>query len=64
MDVCEICRQELDPADPEVIYALKLVRAWTMGGQKADEGLGAYFHERCFSAATDYEQRPKPAQAG
>ena len=63
--ICETCREQVRPAsEPGIVYAVELIRAETMGPTTEYlEGLGSFFHERCFPAES-LRWRRKPLPAG
>ena len=60
--ICETCHGRIDPADPSLVYAVELVSTGSMGDPHGvAEGLGAWFHERCYPATSRrYRRKPKP----
>jgi hypothetical protein len=58
--VCSGCGVRVDPADPDVQRWIPLRRFQTFGAPQIAEGLGEYFHRRCFTGG-DYrldQERP------
>lgn len=61
MYICETCREEVEPADSGIVYAVEMVDATTMTGPGAIEGLGVFFHEGCYPhSSSDYRRKPMP----
>ena len=59
--ICETCHARVEPSDPDVVYAVKVERLDTMGGPQYSEGMGAYFHTRCYpEGSLRYKRKPKP----
>jgi hypothetical protein len=59
--ICETCHAPVEPADADVVYAVELVRADTLAGTEYLEGMGVYFHTRCFpEGSMRYRRKPKP----
>ena len=59
--ICEMCRERVEPADPDVVYAVEVVRIDRMGGTDYVEGMGSYFHEWCYpEGSPQYRRKPKP----
>jgi hypothetical protein len=57
----ETCHARVEPADADVVFAVELVRADSMRGTEYVEGMGAYFHTRCYpEGSTRYKRKPKP----
>jgi hypothetical protein len=53
--ICEACREEVDPEDPDVMFAHKMVETRTVdGGRELIEGLGVYFHRAHFPGGKHY----------
>jgi hypothetical protein len=49
MFTCGQCKNELDPSDADVVYAVSLIEVTAFGvGTRLAEGLGNYFHGSCF----------------
>jgi hypothetical protein len=47
--ICERCRERVDPDDPSLIRAAKVVRtAGFKVGVEEDEGMPVLFHESCW----------------
>ena len=46
--ICEGCRQILEPDDPGVVRAFEQKDVSGFGRREVIDGLGVYFHERCF----------------
>ena len=60
--ICPTCKGRVEPADADVLYAVELQRADTFGGTEYLEGMGAYFHTRCYpEGSTRYRRKPKPS---
>jgi hypothetical protein len=59
--ICPTCHARVEPADADVVYAVEIKRFDTMGGPQYSEGMGAYFHARCYlEGSTRYKRKPKP----
>jgi hypothetical protein len=54
VSACEACREEIDPDDPSIAHAVEIVDVRTMGDTAPNEvdGLGVFFHERCFPSTS------------
>ena len=61
-DICETCRERVEPSDPDVLYAVELKEVGGFGtGREYAEGLGVYFHEWCYPEGSRlYRRKPKP----
>jgi hypothetical protein len=61
--ICELCHAIVEPADPDVEFAKKVVRTGTMGHPNAKVlGMGVWFHTRCYPhGSPHYKRTPKPA---
>jgi hypothetical protein len=47
VDVCETCRQKIDPDAPDTVRAFELITEWKMSGPgEQRDGLGVFFHAR------------------
>jgi hypothetical protein len=57
---CPGCDEPADPADPDVVYAVSIVRLETKGPPTFEEGTGAFFHNWHFPPAGTQMWRPKP----
>jgi hypothetical protein len=42
--VCDVCREIVDPSDPNVVRAYEIHDVRTFGGREMIEGLASYFH--------------------
>jgi hypothetical protein len=59
--ICEWCREQLNPPDSSVVFAVQLIRAETFGGVDFIEGLGVFFHAGCYpNGSPNYREKPKP----
>lgn len=61
--ICSTCRNIVDPSDDALVYAVELIRAETFGASEVIEGLGAFFHPRCFPGEPRYRRKPLPPLA-
>ncbi len=60
--VCEACREPIDPASADVVYAIEQIDESTMEDPGAvRDGAGAYFHESHVPKTTGYRRADKPA---
>jgi hypothetical protein len=60
--ICPTCHVRVEPADADVVYAVEILRFDAMGGPQYSEGMGAYFHARCYpEGSLRYKRKPKPA---
>lgn len=58
--ICETCRERVDPADPDVVRAVELVKLTTMGPTtQFAEGLGVFFHRAHYPTGSE-QYRLKP----
>jgi hypothetical protein len=48
LNICELCRESVDPADPDVVRAFEVQTVRTFGGTSRVEGLASYFHRGHF----------------
>jgi hypothetical protein len=62
MILCELCREEVDPADEDVVAARRIVEIQSMGvGTEELEGLRVAFHRSCFPVGSRaYRLTEKP----
>jgi hypothetical protein len=52
--ICEVCRETVDPGDPDVVLAHEMHDVRTLGGRSRVEGLGVYFHRAHFPGGSRY----------
>jgi hypothetical protein len=53
---CGYCRDQVDPTNRKVVYAVKREHITT----EEVEGPALYFHRTCLALVTDYREKPKP----
>ena len=55
--ICELCREKVDPEDPEVVRAVEMIEIATLGPtNERIPGLTVYFHREHYpSDSTDYQ---------
>lgn len=55
---CEMCRTRIDPDAPDTVRAVRMLKSVTMGPTvEWLEGLGVFFHERCFPTGSPHYRR-------
>jgi hypothetical protein len=54
--ICELCREKVDPADPEVVRAVEVIEVPGLGETyQRVHGLTVFFHREHYpSGSTDY----------
>jgi hypothetical protein len=52
--ICELCRERVDPADPDVVRAFEQKEIVTAAGKQRLDGLGVHFHRACFPGGDAY----------
>ena len=62
MYICEICREQVQPASQNVTYAIRLHRPDSIViGVELTEGPGVFFHTRCYPVGSRrYRRQPIP----
>ena len=62
LSICELCHAIVEPTDPDIEFAKKVVVTGTTGHPNAKVlGTGVWFHRRCYPHGTPHYQRmPKP----
>jgi hypothetical protein len=62
MYICETCGEQVRPkSDSDIVYAVELIETKTMGeGRQYSEGLGVFFHDRCYPGGSRYRRKPMP----
>jgi hypothetical protein len=59
--VCPVCRERVEPDDPDLVYGFEQVESVGMGPTRhVSDGMGAYFHPACFRVAANYREAPRP----
>jgi hypothetical protein len=55
--ICELCREKVDPADPNVVRAVEMIEIMKMGPTyERIPGLTVFFHREHYpDGSTDYE---------
>jgi hypothetical protein len=55
--ICELCREKVDPADPDVVRAVEMIEVVGLGPNHSRlTGLTVYFHRDHYpSGSQDYE---------
>ena len=55
--ICELCREKVDPADPDVVRAVEMIEIVTLGAApERIRGLSVFFHRDHYpSGSEDYE---------
>jgi hypothetical protein len=55
--ICELCREQVDPADPNVVRAVEMIELVAMGPTYyRAPGLSVFFHREHYpSGSPDYE---------
>jgi hypothetical protein len=55
--ICELCREKVDPANPDVVRAVEVLEVETFGPTRQRmRGLTVYFHREHYpSDSSDYE---------
>lgn len=61
--LCETCWEEIDPADPAVVYAVEVFRGRAVAGDD-DEGFATFFHRHHFPGPPRWREKEKPGPAG
>lgn len=58
--ICELCRQKVDPADPNVLRAIEMIEIVSLGPTyHRIPGLSVFFHREHYpSESPDYELAP------
>jgi hypothetical protein len=58
--VCETCREQIDPGAPETVRAVEMQKTVAMGPTvEYIEGLGVFFHEACYPTGSPlYSRKP------
>lgn len=57
--LCETCWEEIDPGDPEVVYAVEVLRGRSPAGD-SDEGFATFFHRHHFPGPPGWREKEKP----
>jgi hypothetical protein len=52
--ICALCREWVDPADPNVLRAFEIKHVQTFGGRTPIEGLASYFHHEHFPGGSSW----------
>jgi hypothetical protein len=54
--ICELCREKVDPADPDIVRAIELIEVVGVGpAHQRLPGLTVFFHREHYpSGSTDY----------
>ena len=52
--ICELCRERVDPADPDVVRAYEMREVRSFGAREMVQGLGTYFHRSHFPGGSSY----------
>jgi hypothetical protein len=61
ISICETCHERVDPASPDVVYAVILERLDAFDNALYVEGMGAFFHEWHYPEGSNkYRRKPKP----
>ena len=57
--ICELCREKVDPADPDIVRAIEVIEIVGIGPtQQRLPGLTVFFHRDHYpSGSTDYALR-------
>jgi hypothetical protein len=55
--ICEVCREKVDPADPDVVRAVEVIDVLMLGqDSERVRGLTVFFHREHYpSGSADYE---------